>query len=299
MPSRSGDSVGPAPLPAQLVASVDGVVIVDAPCRECQYNLRGLKLAGQCPECGAMVELSLRGDRLNQSDPQWLATLRRGLLVLIASWIITVFVVIRAIAFRHGRAQLATSLVLETIVSGLSFTGSWLATTPDPSGRGEAQYGRSRQTVRVMIGIEAVAALLNLSLMAGAVPAAAQSPLHFLQQLLALAGVVAMVAMLLYLSKLAVRIPDRAAQRWAWILAWAQGAVLGYFELLAIVLGFLASGRRRWMRFYPAVLSTLAIDLFALLVVMVIYLILIGWFSRRIRQARDQVRETEASGGAK
>lgn len=34
----------------------------DQPCVQCGYNLRGVILSGNCPECGKAVTLSLRGE---------------------------------------------------------------------------------------------------------------------------------------------------------------------------------------------------------------------------------------------
>src|SRR5262245_50051536 len=53
-------------------------VAADTPCRKCNYNLRGLDPDSRCPECGTPVGLSLKGDLLRYSHPQWLGTIRRG-----------------------------------------------------------------------------------------------------------------------------------------------------------------------------------------------------------------------------
>ena len=54
------------------------IVTADTPCRKCQYNLRSLRLVGRCPECGTPVGLSIKGDFLCYSDPDWLQSLRLG-----------------------------------------------------------------------------------------------------------------------------------------------------------------------------------------------------------------------------
>ena len=62
------------------IAIVDGIVSQDFPCRKCAYNLRGLPSNGTCPECNAPVEISISGDLLRYSDPNYLESLRRGIL---------------------------------------------------------------------------------------------------------------------------------------------------------------------------------------------------------------------------
>ena len=56
----------------------------DVPCFRCGYNVRGLARDGQCPECAAPIDESLRRHAarlagtplpLNESDPRWVRTL--------------------------------------------------------------------------------------------------------------------------------------------------------------------------------------------------------------------------------
>src|SRR4051812_31379699 len=44
----------------------------DLSCRNCGYNLRGLKCDGHCPECGGWIAFTVRGDALYYSDAEWL-----------------------------------------------------------------------------------------------------------------------------------------------------------------------------------------------------------------------------------
>lgn len=49
-------------------------------CRHCGYDLRGLPLEDQCPECGTAVSVSLSaGRRLSGADPYWLRRVQAGL----------------------------------------------------------------------------------------------------------------------------------------------------------------------------------------------------------------------------
>ena len=50
----------------------------DVPCLACGYNLRGLPLDHDCPECGQHIAAWVRADRFTQLDAVWLMRLRRG-----------------------------------------------------------------------------------------------------------------------------------------------------------------------------------------------------------------------------
>ena len=71
--------------PAPLAIDATGIVDRDTPCRRCGYNLRGLNVDGQCPECGGPVELSTGDDRLTAANPRWLRQLSRAIVVLVIS----------------------------------------------------------------------------------------------------------------------------------------------------------------------------------------------------------------------
>ncbi len=70
-------------------------------CITCGYDLRSLPNEEDCPECGTPIELSLRGDRLSQSDPAWVTRLARGQSLLVlgirlclmftVSWFVALF----------------------------------------------------------------------------------------------------------------------------------------------------------------------------------------------------------------
>lgn len=60
-----------------------GYIAADVICIGCGYNLRGLLPDGRCPECGAPVSISFRGD-VSWADPRWLRGVQRGLWLLIA-----------------------------------------------------------------------------------------------------------------------------------------------------------------------------------------------------------------------
>lgn len=53
-------------------------VDADLNCLVCGYNLRGLRSAGKCAECGSPVVWAAHGSELLVADPTWLAAVRTG-----------------------------------------------------------------------------------------------------------------------------------------------------------------------------------------------------------------------------
>lgn len=76
------DAVPTEPVPRPLVAQYGPTVDVDLPCVDCGYNLRTLAADAQCPECKAPVAASLDPNLLRYADSSWLATISRGLLYI-------------------------------------------------------------------------------------------------------------------------------------------------------------------------------------------------------------------------
>jgi hypothetical protein len=54
------------------------VIEIDLPCVQCDYNLRGLSPAGDCPECGRAIRDALSPQCLMFADPRWLKRLIWG-----------------------------------------------------------------------------------------------------------------------------------------------------------------------------------------------------------------------------
>ncbi|MCC7292132.1 MAG: hypothetical protein IT449_08750 [Phycisphaerales bacterium] len=212
--------------PAAGHTAFTGVAIEhDTPCRRCGYNLRGLTVEGRCPECGTPVGLSAYGDFLRYCDPRWLERLATGVSFIL--WGILVGIVI-------GMAGgLLAALVHPVLGQGLmlcgglvSLYGTWLLTEPDPSGIGEHKDINARRVVRVCL-------ILGLGYNVLSMTARQSSTGGILFVFLvigtALTGVsqaIGEAAKLLYLRKLALRIPDEALARRARFLVYAMGISL-------------------------------------------------------------------------
>ncbi len=120
----------------------------DVPCLACGYNLRGLPLEHDCPECGQRIAAWVRDDRFMQLDAAWLARLRRGARLL----------------------QVGVIAALPLVVPGLivAATGLWpLTAAPPKTMGGETAADRATRLAArwffglgVLLGVAVLALLL-------------------------------------------------------------------------------------------------------------------------------------------
>jgi hypothetical protein len=225
---------------AAPVAPALTVVVADTPCRKCQYNLRSLSVQGLCPECGTPVGLSVLGDLLRYSDPEWLHKLRTGVNLIIAA---VLFSILGAVLGAILSFRLHTTLppVMSGLMTGvLYFLGGWFLTMPDPSGLGEDKYGTSRQIIRISLLIGIAGNLIGFAQQTHGIPPVVRSFLTLSTALIGIISVVAQFATLNYLGKLAVRIPDDQIAARAHFLMYAFGisyGILALFGLFALLVG--------------------------------------------------------------
>lgn len=99
----------------------------DTPCRRCGYNLRGLALAGQCPECGLPVDDSVRGTLLCYAPVSYQRRVCQGLTLLnvvaLAGMLGGLFLQVL-----EGIWPYALLLLLGSV----GCAGAWLLSTRDP-----------------------------------------------------------------------------------------------------------------------------------------------------------------------
>jgi hypothetical protein len=181
----------PLPVPPPATSVID-----DLPCRSCGYNLRTLATEGVCPECATPVAASLRSELLRDADPDWLWHMHSGCKLLYwgiwGAWLSYIF-------FRAISLGLIRTFALPAS-SAVAAVGTWMLTSPDPSGIGEDRYGRPRAWARGL-GIVQFAATLVASLSATAAPG-----VHFLLEGLQMLALTAWGAIMLwYLDRLGKR----------------------------------------------------------------------------------------------
>lgn len=278
-----------APVALPPVQSVE----IDIPCRQCGYNLRGLAIASKCPECGVPVNVSVGGDLLRYSNPQFVGTLHRGVRLMLWAILVTVAGgvagIIVAVVVRTALSSLVMQL-LPLAGSVLNIIGAWLLTTPDPSGIGEDRYGTSRKVIRIALLAEVLNHVVSFGNLAP-VPPPVFTILQVVSVVCGLAGLIGMFAQLQYLEKLALRLPsrplsDRAKQiKWGLSITYGAVVIIGAFALLLGRVGPGASG------VVIAAGCTAAIAGIVAFVYLIMYLILLVNFSRALAEAAASSRE--------
>ncbi|HEX8521661.1 MAG TPA: hypothetical protein VF669_05340 [Tepidisphaeraceae bacterium] len=268
-----------------------GVVEQDAPCRKCGYNLRGLDLRGRCPECGTPVGLAIHGQLLKYSDPAWVGTLARGVRLIIAGLALMVAAILvnMVLSIVVPPTQMLPMLLLPmglVVMYLLSLIGSWLLTSPDPSGIGEDRYGRSRKIIRFSLLVGLASTVLSLGARFGSLPPQVMTAIQTITILASLVGVVGMFAQLDYFQKLALRIPDQKLAGRASILKYSLGisyAVVVFMQFV-ILLGAWGGSRRLLDLFAPIA----GIAGLVLLFSAIAYLLLLEKLGKRFAEAAKE-----------
>lgn len=169
-------------------------------CRSCGYDLISMHKGQQCPECGAPVAISIGGDLLAYSQPDWTNHVGRhlrfaGLLLMLFPLIMVIGVVSAVVSSRPVSGLLPTIILLPWCYCLLH------ATRPDP-----AMPDLSWQEKVIRLGAGALAAIIVLAF----VVASMNVPLSGLA-VLAVASVAFITTLtihFLWLSDLILRIPS-------------------------------------------------------------------------------------------
>jgi hypothetical protein len=278
---------------APAAADPAGLVAADVPCRKCSYNLRGLAVAGKCPECGTPIGVSIHGNLLRYSDPTWVEKLARGVNLIL--WGIVASIV----------GGIAGAVLGETVDrwvgEAVAFLGqlvglfgAWLLTEPDPGTDEPPQTVTSRRVVRFAL----LTGLAHNLLMFAADPA--MEPVLFRALSIAaiaaaIVGVVGLFAELYYLEILAGRIPDPALAKRARDVRWGFAISYGAMIVLGGIIGLIAatSGQVGGGLFiFGCVVGIAAI---VALVYGIIYLIMLFQFNRALKIQADFARHTWAA----
>lgn len=214
----------------------------DVTCIQCGYNLRGLTTDGRCPECSAAVERSLRDNRLQFADADWLGRVKLGADLLYCGIVVSILLVaITALcSVWIGASGLAGALmfVIETVWLAwpVFYLGSIaLLTTREPRLERNAFDPTSRGVTRVgailLFFCHALNCVYSFPGRSGGTE----------PQLLVAAGMLCAYVTLLgkftYARSLALRIPDERLARSTTIVKWGLAALPVVFFGITVGLG--------------------------------------------------------------
>jgi hypothetical protein len=169
------------------------MVSQDRACVRCSYNLRGLPIEGNCPECGTPVQDSLKGILLQFATSEYRAKITSGLSFILNGILLMVIAVVCGIALSAAIPRQTGALLsegLQFIASIIITIGYWKYTEPDPGFVGTETTGSARNVARSAVIASVVIILVQASLSAtGGITAKPSLP-GLLYILLAVASIV-------------------------------------------------------------------------------------------------------------
>lgn len=220
----------------------DGRLAEDVACRHCGYNLRGLELAGRCPECEMAIEKTLHAFLLRFSDSQWLRHLKLGITLLVIALLTEILAgLVVGIAFMVALVFVVESMAEAGFFTGalivigvgalllLNFTAYWFITTPEPQrARNVPRYSPrriARQAIvgSLILGVSAIAidpemySFMSEDVIDSPILTATAWTLGIGASILWLLG---FVALFIYARSMALRFPDDRLARSTRLVMW-------------------------------------------------------------------------------
>lgn len=236
MPDEHNTSNPPGPPDPTLLET-------DLPCVSCGYNLRGLPPGGRCPECATPVAVSLQGDGLRFANRRWLQGIRWGVAALIAAHLYPLGL---SLLFMFGPSLAAPSSTTQIILlffvcfvylalQIVGTVGTFLITSRDPrtmSGSDRRVLAWAARTAAVVLLVSASLTVVTPARVSGLSAAA----LILMYSVLSLASTLSYLGQLVYLRRLARRIPDATLSSWtlAFLLVSPALAVVHFLPALLL-----------------------------------------------------------------
>lgn len=200
----------------------------DIACIHCGYNLRALYPDGRCPECGAVIGESLRGDLLKFTDADWLERLAFGIRLKLLNIVLAMLAGLSGMLLISLFPQSARVFEYFLSIAGgaMGLWASYAITTQEPRIALREDPVSLRRAIRACAGVALFAALLPTVRMGGSM----DMVLKLVVGLCTLVGFAGALGELVYLARLALRIPDeplaRDTRRLMWLVVIGGGIYL-------------------------------------------------------------------------
>ena len=225
------------------------VVRDDRTCRTCGYQLIGLPLDGRCPECGTPVAASGDSDRLDHASGEWLDRLALGCRLMLwgvfgGTALLALLSAAIALGLMPDNAMLVASAAFAGSLAVLA--GAVLVTWPDPSGRGEGEYGGRRKAIRVLAGFGLAAAAAEAATALPGLTQPTAASLGVAATVLGIPWVLVHAVTASLLRQLAIRGDEPYLRDRAETCTWTIAGTLAAFAFLLgtmFVLSFLRAGQ--------------------------------------------------------
>lgn len=229
-------------------------VLRDTACSGCSYNLIGLPLAANCPECAMPIGQTLRGRLLPYASPEYRHEVQAGLGLVLNGTLLMIVLLVVTFAVAIVQLGVGARGILEIAQFGISLMillGYWRYTTPDPGFALTEQSNSARVVARVAVAVAAVCMLITsvgrfmLAPLPGAAPeirGALAIVVVGAAFLYTIAWLVQFFAIMTYTAWIAGRVPDadieKKARRYRWLLpvVYLLGSLIVIGPLIALVM---------------------------------------------------------------